>query len=89
MKSTTVVLWKNETWQVQKTHTCTSHEMHHTEMHVLFFCSTETHSGGATYGGELRIVGLLPFITQVFLNTSLLYVIVLAEAQFALLHLRW
>jgi hypothetical protein len=44
---------KNETWQVQKTHTCTSHEMHNTEMHVLFFCSTETHSGGATYGGEL------------------------------------
>jgi hypothetical protein len=43
-----VVLRKNETWQVQKTHTCTSHEMH-----VLFFCSTETHSGGATYGGEL------------------------------------
>ncbi len=53
MKSTTVVLRKNETWQVQKTHTCTSHEMHNTEMHVLFFCSTETHSGGATYGGEL------------------------------------
>jgi hypothetical protein len=38
---------------------------------------------------NFRIVGLLPFIAQVFLNSSPLYVIVLAEAQIALLHLRW
>jgi hypothetical protein len=63
--------------------------MHNTEMHVLFSAPQKLILEVQHMVENFRIVGLLPFIAQVFLNTSPLYVIVLAEAQIALLHLRW